>query len=441
MLCLIVSYVFYSILWSLGGGTFLIENLGANANTIYIVLDRHLGNLTTGETYVNQLAQFYKMHIAITDDSGRILLKDIGNNADYIDLEYVQKLLTGPYQGGDFYQFYDLKVNKENYKLIVWSIGNKSFIVNNNLTGEYFIFSIASTLLFFACSLYMLIRKKIKYISHITNTITSISYGNINKIVDIKGYDELSTMAGKINEMTNRLKSTIEQERAAENFKSELITNISHDLRTPLTSIIGYLELLKNKELSEDKKENYIDILNIRTDRLKYLIDDLFEFSKISSGGEKLNTSSINIIELLEQCIGEYTAQAMKKGIIIIKKFTISEYLIVADAVKLARVFENIISNAVKYSENDSVVYVNEYSEADRITISIKNSTNIIFDDDLKNIFERFYRMDKSRNSSVDGSGLGLAISKSIIELHRGKIWVKTKNNEFEVFVRLRRKL
>lgn len=296
-------------------------------------------------------------------------------------------------------------------------------------------------MLVFAISLYLLMRRKIKYIGYITNTITNISYGNLNNNVNIKGCDELATMASKINEMTYSLKNTIEHERASENFKRDLITNVSHDLRTPLTSIIGYLALLKNNELPEIKKANYIDILNIRADRLKYLIDDLFEFSKIASGGEKLNLSSINIIELLEQCIGESATQAMEKGIIFVKSFDKSESVISVDAIKLARVFENIISNAVKYSENGSVVTVNEYDEADRITISFKNCSNIVLADDVKKIFERFYRMDKSRNSCVDGSGLGLAISKSIIELHKGDIWVEVKNNEFEVFIRLSREL
>ena len=441
VVCLVFSYIFFSILWFLGGSSLSIKDLMYNSNEIFVELDANLGNFDEGKAYVDQLAKLYKMNIAVTNNDGGIVLKDSSTIVDYIDLNYIQKVLLGEYKGGEFYQLYNLEIGDRSYKLVVWRSISKSFIEKYNLTEEYFILTVVCTILAFAALLYFLINRKIKYISHITDTITSISYGNLNEIVDIKGYDELSAMAGKINEMTYRLKNTIEQERAAENFKRELITNVSHDLRTPLTSIIGYLELLKNKELRKDKKENYIDILNTRANRLKYLIDDLFEFSKIVSGGEKLNSSSINIVELLEQCIGEYTAQAVKRGISFRKNIDISEYFLYADAVKMARVFENIISNAIKYSKNGSIVYVNAYGEACEIIISIKNSSSVALDTELNNIFERFYRMDKSRNSRIDGSGLGLAISKSIIELHKGEIGVETKNNEFEVFIKLRREL
>lgn len=439
ILCLIASYIFYTILWSLGGGTLLIDKLGNNANSIYIELDRHLWNLEDGKSYVNQLAQFYKMNIAITDDTGDILLKDDNTYVDFVNLEYVTKVMRGSYNSGDFYHSYDLEINNKNYKLIVWRSANNSFIARYNLMQYYFLFIVVCTMAVFAGSLYMLIRKKIRYIGYITNTINSISYGNLDNEIEIKGHDELSRMAGKINEMTHRLKITIEQERAAERFNKELITNVSHDLRTPLTSIIGYLELLRNKELTESKKKEFIEILNARADRLKYLIDDLFEFSKISSGGERLNLTSIDVIELLEQCIGEHDSAAVEKGISFRKSFSEPDLIISADPPKLARVFENILSNAVKYGKNGSVVEITVKCDESDVKISFKNISSIALSNNVKHIFDRFYRMDESRNSGIEGSGLGLAIASSIVELHKGEINADVKNNEFEIFVKITR--
>lgn len=435
--CLLVAYIFYAVLWSIGGATLFIKDLISSSNEIFVELDAHLGSLNGGSDYIERLAKYYDMSIAVSNNDGKILLKDSSVADDYIDLNRIHKIMQGEYKSGEFYQIYDLDKDQKDYKLIIWSKANKSFINRYNLTEEYFIFDIICTIVVFTALLYLLIRKKTRYISHISDTITKISYGNLDKRIEVKGQDELSVLADKINEMTTRLKSTIEQERAAESFNKELITNVSHDLRTPLTSIIGYLELLRNEELTGSKKKEFIEILNTRADRLKYLINDLFEFSKISSGGEHLNLTSINIIELLEQCIGEHDSAAVQKGIYFRKSFDVSELTILADPPKLARVFENLLSNAVKYGKNDSVVDITVKCDESDVIISFKNISRIALDNNVKHIFDRFYRMDESRNSGIEGSGLGLAIARSIVELHKGDIWADVKDNEFEIFIKI----
>lgn len=442
IVCIIVTISYYNKIMTLNPGVENVHKVLAAANEIYVDVNRyelHLNN--NGKRYLNRLSSYYNMNIAITDLSGKVLLADSQVMSEHIDLEDIKKRLQGSYNGGTFYQLYDLIIDNNVYELIIWHNSKVSFIVKNGLEDEFYLFLMLSSAIVFILTLYMLLSRKIKYIKYLTSSITQISYGNLDERVKIKGCDELSILAEKINEMTGRLKSTIEQERAADSFKKELIANVSHDLRTPLTSIIGYLELLRNKELTETKKHEYVEILNARADRLKYLIDDLFEFSKISSGGEPLKLSFIDVIELLEQCLGEYAPAAAQKGIIFNKHFCQQQFIIEADAFKLARVFENIISNAVKYSISNSIVNITIVEEESDIILSFKNISSIALDSNVKHIFDRFYRMDKSRNSHIEGSGLGLAIAKSIVELHQGKIYAAAKGNELEICIIINKNL
>lgn len=279
--------------------------------------------------------------------------------------------------------------------------------------------------------IYLLVRRKVAYIVTICDGIKIISEGNLDYKIKTEGYDELAVLSEEINNMSLKLKMKIEEERAAERLKTELITNVSHDLRTPLTSLIGYIQLAANENICTEDKEKYIKISLDKSKKLKVLIDDLFEYSKLESGGIKLDKVKVNVIEIIEQSIGELSVQAKEKNIEFNKNYKNSKIELLIDPSKIGRVFENVLENAVKYSVEKSNININLYEKNEGIIISFENITDSILEEDIKKIFNRFYRTDDSRNSQISGSGLGLAIAKNIVELHGGKIWAEGKENRF----------
>lgn len=264
-----------------------------------------------------------------------------------------------------------------------------------------------------------------------------ISEGNLDCKIKIQGYDELAILSKEINNMSANLKNKIEEEKAAERLKSELITNISHDLRTPLTALIGYIQLVADDKTSFEDKSKYAKISLEKSKKLKGLIDDLFEYSKLESGGIKLEKVKVNIVEIIEQTIGELSIQAKERYIGFNKNFENSKIELLVDPNKISRVFENVMGNAIKYSVEGSNVNINLYENDENVIISFENVVDSILEEDLEKIFNRFYRTDESRNSEVSGSGLGLAIAKSIVDLHEGRIWAENKEDKFIIKIEL----
>lgn len=298
----------------------------------------------------------------------------------------------------------------------------------------FILFSTSITILFIV---YLLVRRKAAYIVNICNGIKIIAEGNLDYKIELKGHDELAVLSKEINNMSLKLKNKIEEERAAERLKNELITNVSHDLRTPLTALIGYIQLAADDYMTFDGKDKYAKISLEKSKKLKMLIDDLFEYSKLESGGIKLEKVKVNIIEIIEQSIGELSIQAKEREIEFNKNYTSSKVELLVDPNQMARVFENIIENAVKYSVQGSNVNINLHEKDEDVIISFENIVDGILEEDLDKVFDRFYRADESRNSEVSGSGLGLAIAKSVVELHKGKIWAKIEEDKFVINIEL----
>ncbi|MEZ2714996.1 histidine kinase dimerization/phospho-acceptor domain-containing protein [Niallia circulans] len=253
--------------------------------------------------------------------------------------------------------------------------------------------------------------------------------------LDIKASSELSALAETINTLKNGVIYSQNAQEKSERLKTELITNVSHDLRTPLTSIINYTELLKNKNLSEEEKDGYLAIIDRKSQRLKVLIDDLFEVSKMVSGNVELKKEKIDLVQLLQQALGEYdeTIKATTLDFRVTNQEP-SIYAIV-DGQKLWRVFDNLIGNILKYSLEHSRVYISIKLEKDQAILQFKNISKYELDDNLDELYERFKRGDTSRHT--EGSGLGLAIAKSIIDLHQGMMKIETDGDLFKVTLAL----
>lgn len=290
----------------------------------------------------------------------------------------------------------------------------------------------------FVITFLLLIRREIKYINYIRKQVKFIANRNLGTTLEIRGRDELAELCRSINHMSLELKRSFDKERELENTKNELITNVSHDLRTPLTAIIVYLDILKNEKFSKSESEKeYLDSTYNLAIKLKKLIDELFEYTRLSNSEMKLNVKSVDINAVLNQLLGEYTPVFERKELKIIKDFPDKEVIAEVDIEKIIRVFDNILSNAEKYSYKSSDIWIKVEDNNDNILFSFSNKCDPISQESLAKIFDRFYRVDVSRASKIPGSGLGLAISKRIVELHRGQIWVECHGDTIKISIKL----
>ncbi|MGE6259751.1 sensor histidine kinase [Heyndrickxia sporothermodurans] len=282
-------------------------------------------------------------------------------------------------------------------------------------------------ILSFIISFLLIIRNKIKYLKLITNSVQNIANGKLGSTIIIKGNDELAQLSRNINLMSKELENKFEHERQIENAKNELITNISHDLRTPLTSIIGYLDLLRKKEYkNDDQLTDYVETIYSKSQELKSLINELFEYTKLTSPDVKLSFSVIDLGGLLEQIIGEYIPIFEKEGLRFQKSIPDEDLLVSMDVEEMVRVYDNLFMNAKKYSAKPTFIKINLDSDGKNALLSISNQVADLQVEDVNQLFERFYRGDRARKED-GGSGLGLAISKRIVEIHGGNLTVDYK--------------
>jgi signal transduction histidine kinase len=259
--------------------------------------------------------------------------------------------------------------------------------------------------------------------------------GNLEPDLEIKGKSVLAKMAGHINTMKYGVRTSQRAQAKSERLKTELITNVSHDLRTPLTSIMTYSELLKNPELTEDERLSYIEIIDRKSKRLKVLIDDLFEASKMASGNIELVKEKVDLVQLLQQALAEYNEAIQASSIQFRVSNPVQPVYALVDGQKMWRVFENLIGNILKYSLENTRAYIHIEAEQGKAVITFKNISQYELNDNSDELFERFKRGDESRHT--DGSGLGLAIAKSIIDLHEGTLDIDVDGDLFKVTIRL----
>jgi two-component system sensor histidine kinase VanS len=278
------------------------------------------------------------------------------------------------------------------------------------------------------------ISKVMKYMGYIVESI--------DVIIDNKGSEELIKLPKEFEEVQDKLNKikfdAIKNEQRvqeAENKKNELIVYMAHDLKTPLTSIIGYLSLLKDEDdMPKESRKKYIGIALDKSKRLEDLTNEFFEITRFNLHNISLVKQDINLSYMLEQLVDEGLLLLNNKGLtcnLDIEK----DIHIQADSDKLARVFDNLLKNAVNYSYENTEILISLKSTDNNVEIIFKNRADKIPDYKLEKIFEKFYRLDDSRGSASGGAGLGLAIAKQIVELHEGNIYVKSDEEytEFKV--------
>ena len=253
----------------------------------------------------------------------------------------------------------------------------------------------------------------------------AIAGGDLNASVEVEGDDEFAEMAANLNSMTEDIRKLMDRERESERTKNELITNIAHDLRTPLTSIIGYLEILsEKKELPGETRERYLEIAYTKSRKLQQLINDLFGLTKLSYGRIAMRVASIDIVKLLEQLLTEFYPNFVSAGLQYALESNVPALTITADPNLLARLFENLVNNAIKYGAEGKQIRVKVEAETETVTVRVINYGRVIPAEELPLIFEKFYRVEQSRSRNTGGTGLGLAIARNIVEMHGGSIAV-----------------
>lgn len=335
--------------------------------------------------------------------------------------------------------FYPIKFNDGNGYVVISGQPSKEKIFEEYKTTDIRLVSSIVTLTSFLILFLLLTNKEMKYIEFILAGLLEIAKGNLDYRISKRGEDELALLADNVNYMAGELKRQIENERKAEKIKNEIITNMSHDLRTPLTSIKGYLEVIKSKKYSGEKQlEQYIDIVYNKSEKLKVLVNDLFEYTKLANNAVAIEKQNIVLNELLDQLVEEFVPVCEENNVTVTKEFIKEKIIVNVDPDKTVRVFENLLVNAIRYSVKPSDIKISLWKDREFSIVCIKNKCKTIAKEDMERIFERFYRIDKSRSSDTGGSGLGLAIAKNMVELQGGTIEAECEENYISLIVRFK---
>ncbi|UUZ84112.1 HAMP domain-containing protein [Paenibacillus sp. P26] len=378
--------------------------------------------------------------ILITDLEGKVVFRSENAPETYVDVHNVIRNAMNARNNRfdsrkEFSSFYPVNYNGQKSYLIVTGIPQPMI---STIQGESPL-SILTALAAFILLFYYLTQRKMRYIEELAGSLRIIATGNLEYRVLERSQDELGSLARDMNLMTRELQQKIEEERRSERLKNELITNVSHDLRTPLTLIMGYLRSLHDKNYeTPEQAASYIGIAYSKSEKLKSLIDDLFEYTKLSNQDVPLHKSGVAINEVLEQLVEEYVTIGEEQQVTLIRSIPQEKLIVSIDVDKMIRVFENLLGNAVKYSPKPGVISVGMARERGQVIVRISNKADALTREELSQLFDRFYRVDSARTSDTGGSGLGLAIAKSIVESHGGRIWAESENGEIHFYVQLR---
>lgn len=280
--------------------------------------------------------------------------------------------------------------------------------------------------------LYIYVRR-VAYLNRILVATEAMANGRLHNEIAIQGKSPLAEHAKNLNNLREGVRNSMSEQAKSERLKTELITNVSHDLRTPLTSIITYTDLLKNEDLTVEERTKYVDVLDKKSQRLKTLIEDLFEVSKMASGNLELQRQRVDLAQLLQQALAEHEEEISKTGLDFRVTMPDSTLLAYVDGKRWWRVLDNLIVNAIKYTLPGTRVYITLRKIEDRAEFVVKNVTKYELGENTDELFERFKRADTSRHT--DGSGLGLAIAQSIVDLHNGNMTIEVDGDLFKVTV------
>jgi len=400
-----------------------IKNFTNSCKGIYEEIDKNLNNEEKLQDILSRDTNRFK--IFIVDKQGNVILSPENNYTKQFD---INKILSQQYRSNfnkNNITYYDVKLLGEDRYVIVSDVLYKG--------DDLKLFPLG--IVIFVVLFLLLTYGRVKYINNLSNGLIEISKGNLKYRVEVKGRDELSVLGKNINYMTEELQNLKEREKEIEKNKDRFIVSVSHDLRTPLTSIIGYIKLIKENYKEKDEIQKYIDIIDSKSSRLEELINNLFEYTKLTSCDIKLEKVDISLNEFMRQVVEGMMIVCNQNDLNILLEVPEEELSVNVDPMKMVRVFENIISNAIRYSNKESNIYVKISKHENGAMVRVENEGKIIKEEELHKIFDMFYRTDESRNNQTGGAGIGLSIAKSIVELHEGKLWAECEGNKVYFYI------
>lgn len=284
----------------------------------------------------------------------------------------------------------------------------------------------------------LLRRYHLYQLDHIIGELHYIAQGHLDHRIPFRVNGNQQHVITSVNALVDTITQAMQEERASEKSKDELITNVSHDLRTPLTSIIGYLGLIEDHQYqSEEDIVKYSHIAYDKAKQMKNLVEDLFEYTKVQQHGAPVNLMTVDLGQLLEQVGASFELEADKKGIAINVSCEPTPLSITADPEKLGRLFSNLVANALKYGHGASYIHLTAKQLGEKVVITVADDGEKIPAESVKHLFERFYRVESSRNKATGGTGLGLAIVQSIVEIHHGSVTARSDDQETAFVVTL----
>ncbi|AZV56900.1 HAMP domain-containing sensor histidine kinase [Clostridium sp. AWRP] len=418
-------YKFQNYNYSFSKLTYITRNICLNINDVHFNnKSQYKSVLSKYETEYSK----YKLGFIVTDPQDKILY----NSSKLPGNPNLEKTYS------DFLKYFDHTKNITMYHdyifktsiktgdhiSILWITASPVNIPHDSI-GTLEGFKNVVILLFICMLLFFLItRHRMKYINEICCGIQTIANKNLNFKIHQKGHDELSEISKNINLMADKIKEKIKNERKIEASKNMLITNVAHDIRSPLTSIIGFLQIVENNEYkSKEEMQRFINISLKKAETMKKLTDNLFMFTKLNGSDLKLHLSTVCLNELIYQLIDEFSITFENSKLKIVDNICAENIMVTIDINLFVRALNNLMYNALKYSTKPSDVKVSLTQCDKNAVISISNNCKNLNTKNVNMVFEKFYRADKSRTNPDEGSGLGLSITKSIIERHSGKIW------------------
>ncbi len=307
------------------------------------------------------------------------------------------------------------------------------------IAAEYLpsVLAVALTVICFIVSFSVRINRRVRYVEYLSQEIQKIREEGFGRTMELQGDDEITRLCAVINEMSVQLREKEEREKRQQRSKDELITNVSHDLRSPLTSIIGYVELLKETG-PEDRQRfaEYIEVVERRLTGLNGLINELFEYTKLNSADRLPDMEKRDVLELLRHILYEYTVLMEAEGLTLSWQLEAESHIAHINTRQMVRVFQNLLDNARRYAHRSAPVTVTA-QDTGRLHICITNRVADPHGIEPDRIFERFYCGDRAR-SAPQSSGLGLAIVKRIVELHGGEVDASLQGQELSVHLFLK---
>ncbi len=307
------------------------------------------------------------------------------------------------------------------------------------IAAEYLpsVVAVALTVICFIVSFSVRINRRVRYVEYLSREIQKIREEGFGRTMELQGDDEITRLCAVINEMSVQLREKEEREKRQQRSKDELITNVSHDLRSPLTSIIGYVELLKETG-PEDRQRfaEYIEVVERRLTGLNGLINELFEYTKLNSADQLPDMEKRDVLELLRHILYEYKILMEAEGLTLSWQLEAESHMAHINIQQMVRVFQNLLDNARRYAHRSAPVTVTA-QDTGRLHICITNRVADPHGIEPDRIFERFYCGDRAR-SAPQSSGLGLAIVKRIVELHGGQVDASLQGQELSIHLFLK---